>query len=319
MAPSITSVQAITLEMIQPRLADNVFLANPTAAFLLQQGRVEVVDGSRYIQKPLMYTTNTTAKTYSGYDTLDTTAQEELTAVQYNWRQMAVSASISGLEEMQNSGSFAKLSLWSSKLKVAEQSLQQLLDYQLHVSYLSKGAKDWLGLDEFVDDTATPIGTVGGISRNTESWWRNKVITTGTLTTQTQDMRRLYNLCSEGNRHPDYITCPYPLYENYENQNAGKQRISNVAMLDAGFENLMFKGATMVPNRNCIGGDSTTGPWNLYMLTSEFLTLTIHRDRNFAMRQPQQPINQDATVSFILLGGNATLNNSRFQGVLVVN
>lgn len=316
MVLSIDAVTALTLQVIRKRLADNVFLANPTAAYFLSQGRVELQDGGLQIQEPLMYTRNSTVMPYSGWDVINNTAQDEVTAAFFNWRQASVAISINGLEgEVQNSGGPAILSLLKAKVKVAEMSLTQFFDEKIHAPVGSKVAKDILGFDELIEDGGT-FSTVGGIDSNVNLFWRNKRKLSGGLALLTQDMRNLYNTCSEGGTHPDWIVTTQQAYEEYENQNAGKQRISNQKLLDVGFENLMFKGATMVFNRNCIGPDTGAASSNLYMANSDFIRFVVASRRNFKMTQWKDPINQDGRVAQILVALNMTCNNRRFQGVL---
>lgn len=328
MAPSITSVQALTLEYIAPTLADNVFLANATTAYLLSGGRVKIRPGGRFIQKPVIWASNTTVMAYSGYDRLDTTAQEEITAAQYNWRQIAVNVSISGLEEMQNDGPEAILDLWTAKVKIAEMSLQQFLNQKICGSAALKDPnKDFLGFDELIEDTATGgaapashggTGLVGGLQRGAaadQQFWNNRY-KTSTLATITQDMRTIFNYCSEGNAHPDLIVTTQELYEGHVNQNAGKQILTNPEMMKIGFPNVSFYGATMFFDRHIQGSGTSSGL--MYFVNTDFLDITLHRRRNFAMRQRQDAFDQDAMQAFILLGGNMTLDNSRFQGVLEV-
>lgn len=315
MAPTIQSVAATTLERIRPRLADNVFKGNRVSGYLLARNRIEVVAGHDYLKCPIQWATNSTVMAYEHYDVLDTTAQEPLTAAIYNWKQIAVNCSISGLEEMKNDGPLAVLDLWTAKLRNSEMSLREFLNLKLLQNVSLKTAKDFIGLDEGIEDDPVPAGQLGGINRTTETWWRNKY-KAATLATLTADMRNLYNTCSEGDTYPDLGITTQELYEGYENQNAGKQILANRQMLDAGFENLMFKGMTLMWDRHVQGSGTANGL--MYFINSDFVKLQIHRKRNFAMRGKQDAFNQDAMHTFILLGGNLTFDNSRFQGVLEV-
>ena len=50
--------------------------------------------GGESIVETVMYGKNTTAKSYSRYETLDTTPQDESTIARYNWKQYADSVTI---------------------------------------------------------------------------------------------------------------------------------------------------------------------------------------------------------------------------------
>jgi hypothetical protein len=310
----------MTLQAIGPRIADNVTLGNPTFAYLREAGRVQMEDGGDYLQEVIQWTLNGNAQSYTGWDALSITAQDEFTAATYNWKQYSVSPSMNGLERIRNSGPLARINLWASKAQVAENSMISLLDQHLHADQTTKGVKDILGLDEFVEET--PAGTVGGINRAVETWWKNKT-TNGTVATITQACRSAINKAREGRESPKMGVCPLEPFEAIINQNAGKQRLVNQTMMDLGYENIMIDGVTLMWNRNCIGNGVTTPsvatPWNIYFLNTNFLKLRIYRDRNFSPVAPEKPLTQDAEVAFLLFAGALTLSNSRFQSVLVVN
>lgn len=322
MAPTIQTITAITYQAIAPRLADNVKLGNATLAFLMGQGRLEMESGGDYLQEPIIWSLNSTAGSYTGYDPLVTTPQEEVTAATYNWKQYSVCASISGLEQMRNAGPSGVIKAWQTKVRIGANSLKQLLDTHIHAISTTKGPNDILGLDEFIEDVSPPSGVVGGINRGVETWWRNK-FASGAVATLTNDINRLMSLCSEGSESPDFGILPYEAWDAIVNQNEGKQRFpTNDYMMKLGFDNIVYRGVTLMPNRNCIGNGvtapSVATPWNIYLGNSKYLRLRVHVDRNFVPRAPAEPINQDAMLSYILFGGALTLSDSRFQGVLQV-
>ena len=69
-----------TLANYRKQLTDNVFTARPLTFFLMDKGRIRMLDGGTKIVEPLIYGQNSTVASYSGYDTLSLTAQEGLTA-----------------------------------------------------------------------------------------------------------------------------------------------------------------------------------------------------------------------------------------------
>src|SRR3972149_135401 len=131
MAVSETTLATTTLQLIRKRMADNIFKANPLAAWLLMKGRVKTASGGKRIDEPLMYATNTTVQAYKGYDRLNVFPTEELTNAQFSWRQAAASISLSGLEDLQNSGESAVFDILKVKTKIAEMSLKQWLAEKL--------------------------------------------------------------------------------------------------------------------------------------------------------------------------------------------
>lgn len=307
----VENIATTTLQNVRGVMADNIFKANPTVFFLLANGRVELESGGRYLEEPLVYARNNTVKSYTGYDTIDVSPTEEFTNARYSWKQFAGSISISGLEELQNSGPEAIFNMLSKKIEVAEMSMKETLDEYVHDDAASKDPKDFLGLDNLVEDVAGGSqGVVGGIDRVANTWWRNKFRGAVDPSTLTADMRTFYNECSRGITHPDILVTDYNLYELYEEQNQDKLRLHDTRLMDVGFDNLRFKGATLLPNEACLEN-------HMYFLNTKFIRLKLHKRRNFVMTRFVKPHNQDARTSQILVAGNMTLNNSRFQGVLV--
>lgn len=60
-------------------LFDNVFKDSAYLAALRDMGAVQKQDGGERIRAPLMYEGNSTIKSYSGEETLDTTLQDGIT------------------------------------------------------------------------------------------------------------------------------------------------------------------------------------------------------------------------------------------------
>lgn len=321
MALPFDTITATTLQLLRKRLADNIFKANGTAAWFLMRGRVQLESGGKYIQEPLMYATNGTVMSYAGYEKLNVNPTDEVTAAQYAWRQAAVSIGISGLEDLQNDGPAAVLDLLKAKVRVAELSLRQWLDEKLHAATSAKDTvRDFLGLDELIQDDTT-YDTVGGIDRTAESWWRNQLENNvssalgASTTLLTNRMNSAYNNVTKGLTQPDLIMTNQTLFERYENDNRDKLRLNDTRLMEVGFQNLRFKNAVMMWNENIKANAAATS--HMYWLNSEFMRLVLHRRRNFVMSKFVEPYDQDAQVSQILLAGNMTMNNSRFQSVQI--
>jgi len=71
---------------------------------LTRRGNLKTFSGGRTIVQELNYADNQTFQWYSGYQTLNIAPSQVFSAAEYPIRQAAVAVSISGLEELQNSG-----------------------------------------------------------------------------------------------------------------------------------------------------------------------------------------------------------------------
>lgn len=312
------SVLSSTLANYSKTLQDNIFRANPLIYWLVGQypevvgekiesrGQLRLLDGGESIVQPLMYERNSTAKSYSAYGIIDTTPQEGITAARYNWKQTAASISISGREERQNSGSSRIIELLQAKTMQAEMSIKEALDIQFW-GLGTDSTTDTLGLQTIVSNT----GTVGGISRSTNTWWQAQVTASaGSFAGGGLDaMRSMFNLASRGNDKIDLIIGDRTDFERYEKTLQPQERFQDSKMADGGFQSLMFKGAPFTFDLYAPAG-------NIYFLNSKYLYLSMHKDANFSTTDFVKPSDQDAKVAQILFQGEFTASNCFRQGVV---
>ena len=87
-----------------PEQRDNTTKNNAILSRLQQRGRIKPVSGGRTIVEEMDYAENATFMWYSGYDQLNVSPSDVITAAEYNYAQAAVAVSMSGLEELQNAG-----------------------------------------------------------------------------------------------------------------------------------------------------------------------------------------------------------------------
>ena len=170
------------------------------------------------------------------------------------------------------------------------------------------------GLQALVSTTPTS-GTVGGIDRSTNAFWRNVVrdITDDFTTYDGDGVRRGWNKAwldvTRGADRPDLIVCDANQYELYENSLQTLQRYASENEAASGFVSLKYKDADVFY-------DSTVPADQAYMLNCDYLELLTYPGANFEATERKVPTNQDAFVQHILWMGNLTLSNSELQAVI---
>jgi hypothetical protein len=308
--PNFDTLVTTTLKNYRKQLADNITGHQALFYLLKQRGYFEERDGGETLVEPLLTGENSTVSSYSGYDILDTTPQEGLTACEVDWKQIAGSVSINGREEFQNMGSKTKIvSLLEAKIKQLEMSMELNINEQLFNPGTANGGKDLTGLELIVENGAA-WSTYGGIDSNVDTIWRNTWLAeAGAL--DLASMRNVFNSASRGNAKPDLIITTQDVYEDYEALVLANNDITrtNVKLGDAGFQNLEFKGVPMVFDEDCTSGA-------MYFLNSQFLKFVAGKGRYFKNTPFQKPENQDAKVSQVLLYGNLLTMNRARLGVL---
>lgn len=304
--PNFDQLLATTLANYRDQLTDNIFTARPLTYFLMDKGRIRMLDGGTKIVEPLIYGQNGTVGSYSGYDTISLTAQDGITAAEYEWKQYAASIAISGIEEAKNNGEAAILNLLEAKVMQAEESLREGFNVMFFGDGTGNSGKNWNGLGNLVEAS----GTVGGINRATagNEYWRSYEENTAGALTLAQ-MATAYNSVSVGNDHPDMVLTTQTLYEKYESLLQPQLRYTDTKTADAGFQNLLFKAAPVTYDVHCTAGV-------VYFLNSKYLSLVGHSGKWFSQTEFVRPENLDAKYALIMCYGNLTCRNAKKQGKL---
>ena len=304
--PNFDALLSTTLQNYRPTLVDNIFTARVLLDHLNSKGRVLVEEGGSSIVEPLVYAQNDTTGSYSGYDAIDLTPQEGISAAEYNWKQMASSIAISGIEEAKNRGTEAIIKLLNAKIMQAEESIKEDLNDMLYGDGTGNGGKDFNGLGNLIDSS----GTVGGIDSSTNTWWRSTETAVGGALTQAV-MATAYNTASRGNDHPDMIVTTQTLFEKYESLLTAQVRYQDTTKANSGFQNLMFKQTPVVFDVSCTSGV-------MFFMNSKYLKLVGMNGHWFATSEFQKGTvaGVDARYALILSFGELTCSNRARQAKL---
>jgi hypothetical protein len=300
------AILSTTLKNYVPRLADNVFAARPLFYALTNGQTIRRVNGGAKIVVPIIYGKNTTAGSYSGADTIDIAAQAGITAAEYTWKQYAATVTITGIEEAKNNGEAQIIDLLEGKIMQTEQTIIDNMNTMLWGDGNGNGGKDFLGIQGIVAG-----GTLGGINSAAagNAWWAPTMTNHGAAALTLTAMSSLYNTISEGNDQPTIIFGDQGRYEKYEALLQPQLRYTSAAVADAGFQNLLFKGAPVTFDDNCEANA-------FYFLNTKYLRLVAHSETWFQPTPFVRPTNQDARYAQILCYGELTCSNRARQGRL---
>lgn len=307
--PNFDVLASTTLKNYQKKFADNVSNHIPLMKYMMMEGATKLTGGASIV-RPLISGFNTTANSYSRMETLDTTEQEGMTAAEYNWKQLSVQVTLHGLERSQNQGKEAVLSLLEGKIKQAELSIENKISVMLFGDGTGNLGKDLLGLEALIAQDPT-VGTVGGINRATDAFWRSKVnaavgsFATNGLTAMSVMKRSL----TRGTSKPDLIVTDSTNFGRLETVANGRAQFLNPKLAELGFEALKFEGVDVIFDENCTAD-------RMYFINTEHLRLDIHKDVNMDMGKFIEPANQDGSVAKIRFYGQLTSDRLESCGVL---
>ena len=310
-----TALLSTTLQNYQPTLVDNIFKDLVLLDHLNSNGRIMMEEGGTSIVEPVLYAVNDTVNSYSGYDSIDLTPQNGISAAQYQWKQMATSIAISGIEEAQNRGTEAIIKLLNAKIMQAEMSIKSSLNTMLFGDGAGNGGKDFNGLGNII---GTQNNTVGGINASDNTWW-NPYEDSSAATLVTTDMAKVYNNASKGSDTPDLIVTTEPLFAKYESLLVANIRYQDVKKANSGFQNLMFKQTPVVFDF-AVPGNQSSGA-KMFFINSKYLKLAGMSGHWFNTTDFQNGTvaGVDARYALILAFGNLTASNRARQGYLLAN
>jgi hypothetical protein len=323
-SPNISELITTTLRNRSGVLADNVSDNNALLFRLRERGNVKPFSGGRTIVEELSYADNSTYKRYSGYDVLDVSPQDVFTAAEYDIKQVAVSVSISGLEQLQNAGDAQSIDLLESRIQNAEDSMMNGLAADVYSDGTANGGKQIGGLDLLVPEDPT-TGIAGGINRANWSFWQGvkfDVSADGSGAASSSNIQGYMNQVAvqlvRGRDHPDLIIAGNNYYRHYLESMQAIQRVTDEKMAGAGFTSLKYYGAGQASDVVLDGGiDGNCAADTMFFLNTKYLCLRPHRGRNMApIGDERHSINQDAMVKLIGWAGNMTMKGGKFHGRL---
>lgn len=315
---TFTELVTTTFRKHKKEFADNVTNNNALMARMSEKGRKRVEDGGLTIVAELDYAENSTYQRYSGYDSLDVSASDVLSAAEYNWKQSAVHVTASGRELRINSGDSRIINLAKSRLTNAMRTFKNNLSSDMYSDGTSSNQIN--GLQAIVSNDGT--GTVGGINSSTYTFWKSTVqsagsplsgsaITVSTSTFENPFMLQLWLELSRGSDKTDLIVMSNDYFTFFEGSQTSLKRYASEDKAQAGFVSLKYKTADVIFDGGS-GIPAATG----YFLNTDYLELVAHRDAQMSEVPEMRAINQDAVVIPIIWMGNLVCSNRSLQGII---
>lgn len=299
-------------------VTDAVSKNNALYKRIADKKQVVTEDGGLSLVAPLDYASNSTYQRYSGFDVLNVTQSDVITAAEYQWRQIAVNVVASGQELRINSGDAAIVKLAKARIKNAIRTFKNNFSADLYGDGTLPNQIG--GLQALVSDTGT--GIVGGIDSSTWTFWRNAVQSAATplqgggaitpsSTTIESLMLPLWLALVRGDDKPDLIVADNNYFTFYEQSQTSLKRYTSGDSASGGFVELKYKNADVI-----FDGGSGIPVNRMYFLNTDYLEVVAHTDANLTVLEDAKPFNQDASVTPILWMGNVRCSNRAQQGVL---
>ena len=313
---TFTEMVTTTLREHPNEISDNVSNHNALYDRLVKKGKIKkTTDGGYEIVRPLDYEENSTYQRYSGWDNLNISPSEVLSAAKYDWVQASISIAVSGRELRMNNSKEKIIDLVKAKKRNALRTAANNMAVDLY----STGSltNQMGGLAHIIQ--ANGQGTVGGINAATFPFWQNKstelagaddyVANPGVLK---KAMHAQWLQQCRGTDKPDIVVSTHDLYTAYWESLTDLQRYRNEDTPDT-FQNLKFQSADVMFDNN--DNFTATGE-TMYFLNTEYLELCVHADATWTALPTERPVNQDGEIVTLIWQGQLTCSNRSLQGGL---
>jgi len=313
LSEALDNLYTTTWQNMKDSVKDQIFDATPFYFWMREKGKIDNVEGGRFITEPLRYAKNDNVVWLGKGGAVSLNDGEFLTVAKFDWRYLVASVVRFGVDDQQNRGKNQIINLMNAKLDNARDSQIDTLETRLAAGAGSQST----GLDGLqllvADDPTT--GAVGGIDPSTYTWWRNQTKNMTGLSFATNGISNMRTMLNNTRNNlnsdsPDLILSGQTPYEYYEDTVETRHRIiGSQKMLDAGFENLAYKGIPMVW--------SPSIATRMYFLNTNHLRLTIDPMLDFDMTDfkpiPDQPNDKAAQIVTAI---QLVTGRRRCQGVM---
>ena len=325
------NLSSITIEMLKPVVVDNILDSDPMLMRLLSKA---IKGSGTAIHFPIKYAKNTSGGSYAGYDTLTTAEVKTRTRGNLDWKQFYQSIVLSNIDKAKNSGKEAYVDLVKQSMSEGESDLKDKMITGLYSDGTTNSSKTMTGLQAVCDDQ-TNVDVYAGITRSNNSFWEAQYSeTVGSITLA--NIGAFYDSCKSGADMPTIMVTTETLWTAYEallqpnmrynimmdgysKMNRGKGKEVTIGKgkeqgADGGFSVLFFRGTPIVSSEYATSG-------NIFFLNENYLDMYVlpQKDRKtdkygFAWTKPQEPTNQDATITKAFWYGNLVCTQCRKQG-----
>lgn len=262
-------ITTTTNQVFMPRLVDTVLRSNVLATEVLM--KAERFRGER-MKFPIKYQTNTTGTSFSGFDSLSTSATLNRVNLEFTPKTYQITSALPLDEITANAtaGEAQILDLVDLTLKSDSQDMADGIGTIFYLDGTGNSSKDFNGLGNIVDD-GTTAPTYGGLSRSTYPTL-NSTVTASSGTLTLAKMATLFNAISDGSIEPNLgITTPtvWSLYEQLlqSQEQIMKTPVGGDASKFVGFTGmtgLKYKGFNILKDRKATSGV-------LFFLNMDFL------------------------------------------------
>ncbi|MEE9568950.1 MAG: phage major capsid protein [Candidatus Binatia bacterium] len=304
-------ISAMTIDYRNQDVVDGFFDSNALAARLLQRDNVRI-DGADKIQQPIIFN-RLIGGSYNDLDTFNTNRRRVVMYGLFDWKQYYVDLTISGLDNLKNSGAAKLIDHTNTLMDIAKLSGPDYVGDDMYLDGTGNSNKAISGLRLALDDGST-YTTYGGITRastdaaGSEGFAVSGQVDTtgGTFTLGLMNQRQQDAVVSR--EKPDLIMTTQTIWNLWWDRvqpsqrfNAGDERNN---MASVGFDTIVFNGADIVVDAKVPSGQ-------VFFLNTRWMKMIIHTNRMWNFTGWKHPTHQDSMIGQLLWAGELVVQQPR--------
>lgn len=312
MALTYNQITAITEKLYLSKLTNNVYDSNAFLKRLTRPGSLMLKDGGTSIVVPLINSKPSEGAYFDDLDTLSTNRTDNITAAQFEWKQLHEPVRISRKELLQNNGDAAKLSLIQSKVQVAERNIKENLSLGLYSDgTAATGAgttKQLTGLQALMSESST----YGGIAVADMAEWIANVVGNSSVdrALTLALMQQAEGEATFDMDRPTVALCRQNVYDQAWSLFQPSQRLMSEEMAGLGFKNVLeFNGKPILV-------DNHAPAKTIYFVNEDFVKLCVHREENLRKETLERLETSNSMLMRIFWMGNLVCQSRRTNASL---
>lgn len=288
-------------------IADEVLHHHPLLKILDDKGKIKRHSGGYEFRKPVMYQDSAVGSFFSGYETFDLDASQDLEAFQFDIKQIYEPVAISGRERRANRDEEMLLDLLEAKIEAATIRLKNVVSTSILGDGTGYGGREFDGIQKAIAASPT-VGTYGGKTRSGNSWTQNQTVSVSGGFTAANIQENLTDAAmriTRGTEGPDVGLCGRTAWKLLHTSLTAIQRITSSGEKGkAGFKSLNYDGVDYYFDGGY--GSSTLPVSTVRLMNSEYFSFDLVRGADFKPIEAKmnRPVDQDAFFTVIMVEGN---------------
>ena len=290
---NLTELQAATEDYILNHQPVDIFFTSNVLLFkLLKLGKT--YDGGKKIQINLEYDM-THSGSYGPKSELPISKKEIVNAAYFPYAAYFATLTMDMDDELINTGDKAIVKLLVTKMKNAEKSIRKSMATDIYLSRADgiaakSDALPFNGLKDLFNQTdSTAYGEIKAADMG--RWKAGAIAGAKEMSFKfMQELRRTASIDNTNAGKPDLYITTDVLKDAFERTLQSQVRYQSKDLADAGFENVLFKGAAVV-------SDDQQSTGYVDALNTKFLDVLTHSRRNFTKPEWKSPIQQPDTAT----------------------